>query len=30
LWSSTFQMPWDWRESYDAKTLSTLRDEAVP
>jgi endonuclease YncB( thermonuclease family) len=30
LWSSTFQMPWDWRASHDAKTLSTARDEAVP
>jgi len=30
LWSSTFQMPWDWRASRDSKSRSTARDESMP
>ncbi len=30
LWSSTFQMPWEWRASRDAKRQPVARDEATP
>ncbi|GEC15468.1 thermonuclease family protein [Nitrobacter winogradskyi] len=30
LWSSTFQMPWDWRANYDAKRQAAAQGEATP
>lgn len=30
LWSSTFQMPWDWRASRDVKQQPMARGEATP
>jgi endonuclease YncB( thermonuclease family) len=30
LWSSTFQMPWEWRASRDAKRQPIARGEATP
>ena len=30
LWSSTFQMPWEWRASRDAKRPPLARGEATP
>ncbi len=30
LWSSTFQMPWDWRADHDAKQQAAARGEAAP
>jgi endonuclease YncB( thermonuclease family) len=30
LWSSTFQMPWDWRASRDTKARSAAREQARP
>ena len=30
LWSSTFQMPWDWRAGSDGKRRATASGEATP
>jgi endonuclease YncB( thermonuclease family) len=30
LWSSTFQMPWDWRARLDAKRQAARQSEATP
>ena len=30
LWSSTFQMPWDWRAAPDAKRQAARQGEATP